>query len=72
VIQSWYSGKTWYLEPFALGPRKDVKNRDDRNIPDENLNNWEVSQCPSIQTGAPHSYLVSAYEPKDYGCIGDI
>jgi hypothetical protein len=46
--------------------------RDDRDIPDENLNNWEVSQHLRTQTGAFHLYLFSAYEPKDYGCAAEI
>lgn len=46
--------------------------RDDRDIPDENLNNWEVSKRLGVQMGALHSCLVLAYEPKDYGCTAEI
>ena len=46
--------------------------RDDRDIPDENLNNWEVSQHPRVQLVVLHSCRSSAYEPKDYGCTAQI
>jgi hypothetical protein len=32
-------GKLGIWNPLRFGPRKDVKSRDDRNIPDESLNN---------------------------------
>jgi hypothetical protein len=51
--------------------RLDV-NREDRDIPDENLNNWEVRLFLSrLACYADHyaTLFPAAYEPKDHGCL---
>lgn len=47
-------------------------NRDDRELVDENLNNWEVSQHSLCRLCQSHDRDTLAYEPENYGSTAEI